>query len=391
MAPLDAEDEETAEIFSCGICDDLMLGPTTLGCCGRSFCRRCLRQWLRTSVHTAGVPRCPGGCTAKVPFRLPAVSVSLRSAMEQLVPERLAQRRREAEADGEAQEEVCFGGFKAWQEVAANRDIIFGRKVGVRQGTPGILVGNFTDDHHVTVRFDEREDGSDLCVNVLPEALMAPLPGGFRLSQRVVALYDLLLNGEIGVRLGTPGTVVGSLGEDRLMVLFDVRAADAVTGQGGPVSVSFREVAPQRLLVGGYCIGQRVQSAMDLVVGNRIVVNAGNPGAVLAEFSDTRLTVAFDAPQGGAQSCFNVLPVEIRQWCEPPSSLPVGSEVQATRDLLVADSVVVRGGEIGTVLSGIDEAQVFVSFRGGADGGGPHTLALGLDAVRRTGRPVEVD
>jgi hypothetical protein len=242
----------------------------------------------------------------------------LRTAIEQLLPKRLERRKKEEEEhrDGEGCEDSCYGGFKAWEEVAANRDVIFGTKLGVRQGTPGIVVGNFSDGHHVTVRFDEREDGSELCVNVLPEALMTPLPGGFRLGQRVVALYDLMLHDEIGVRLGTGGAIVGRLGEDRLMVLFDERldreAGASPENGGGPVSVSFREVAPQRLLAGGFRIAQQVQSAMDLIVGDRVVVPAGMRGVVLAEFSDTRLTVAFGPPEDGGQSCFNVLPLEIR-------------------------------------------------------------------------------
>ena len=38
---------------------------------------------------------------------------------------------------------------------------------------------------------------------VVPEALMLPLPGGFRLHQKVVALYELLLNSEMKVPLGS--------------------------------------------------------------------------------------------------------------------------------------------------------------------------------------------
>merc|ERR1719262_2162407 len=100
MAPLlaeNAEDDAVAELFSCGICDDVMLDPTTLGCCGRSFCRRCLRQWTRTSVHSAGIPRCPGGCAQKLPFRLPARSHALRTAIEQLLPKRLERRKKDDE------------------------------------------------------------------------------------------------------------------------------------------------------------------------------------------------------------------------------------------------------------------------------------------------------
>ena len=100
-------------------------------CCGRSFCKECLRLWIKVQAQQGGCPRCPGGCTQKLPFRLPKHSVALRKAMEQLVPESLALRMQEAE-----EEPVCLGGLKAvleivvhrcvqaWQEVAASRDIL---------------------------------------------------------------------------------------------------------------------------------------------------------------------------------------------------------------------------------------------------------------------------
>jgi len=42
----------------------------------------------------------------------------------------------------------------------------YGSNIIVRQGSPGIIVGNCEDGCHLTVKFDEREDGSELCVNV---------------------------------------------------------------------------------------------------------------------------------------------------------------------------------------------------------------------------------
>merc|ERR1719188_1213432 len=152
----DGEEESVLELFSCSICDDVFIDPTTLTCCGKAFCRRCLRCWIRTSVHTSGIPRCPGGCMAKLPFRLPAQSIALRNAVEQLLPKALERRRKEVADEEDGDDGLCHGGLRCWQEIAANRDIIFGSNLGVRQGTPGILVGNFRDGRHVTVRFDER-------------------------------------------------------------------------------------------------------------------------------------------------------------------------------------------------------------------------------------------
>jgi hypothetical protein len=278
--------------------------------------------------------------------------------MEQLIPERVASRREEEEDDKIVDDDVCRGGFRVWQEVVAARDIIFGDSVGVRRGTHGILVGNFTDAVHVTVRFDEREDQSELCVNVLPEALIEPLPGGFRLGQRIVALFDLTLHGVIGVRLGTVGTIVGPLPDDRLMVSFDERWDNGE----GTVSVSFREVTVQRPLVGGFRISQQVQASLNLVVGNKTVVKAGTRGTVLSEFSDTRLTVVFERSEEGTQACFNVMPLEIRPWCEVPQDLPVGCHVKVVTDLVSSNSLVVRAGTKGVILSGVTETEVMANF-----------------------------
>ena len=109
---------------------------------------------------------------------------------------------------------------------------------------------------------------------------MLPLPGGFRLRQHVVALYELLLNSDMKVPLGSVGHVIGSLGEDRITVLFESLSRPAATpGEVHqsvpeyPVSVNIREVAAKRPLVGGFSIAQKVQACMSLVVGSRVVVH----------------------------------------------------------------------------------------------------------------------
>jgi len=274
------------------------------------------------------------------------------------MPKRFEKRKQEAEEDTEENDEACYGGFKAWQQVAAARDVIFGNKVGVRQGTPGVLVGNMSDGSHVTVRFDQREDESELCVNVLPEALMNPLPGGFRLGQKIVALFDLMLNDKLGVLLGTPGTVVARSDNDRLTVLFDHREDN----EEGSVSVSYREVNALRLLAGGFKIAQFVQPVTDLVVSGRAVVKTGTRGRILAEFSETRLTVAFDRAEAGNQSCFNVLPLEIQPWCELSPDMPAGEKVRVTMDLVCPNSLLIKAGTLGSVVSGVSDMRVLVMF-----------------------------
>eukprot|EP00930_Biecheleria_cincta_P035476 TRINITY_DN24397_c0_g1_i1.p1 TRINITY_DN24397_c0_g1~~TRINITY_DN24397_c0_g1_i1.p1 ORF type:complete len:550 (-),score=100.08 TRINITY_DN24397_c0_g1_i1:127-1776(-) len=363
------DDEAVAEVFGCGICEDILLDPITLSCCGRSFCKGCLQTWIKTNVRSTGIPRCPGGCSQKIPYRLPKHSITLRTAVEQLFPQRLEERRRE-EAD--AEEDLYVGGFKAWEEVAASRDVLFANNaIGVRQGTHGIVVDKFSDGVHLTVKFDEREDGSDLCVNVIPEVLMHPLPGGLRLGQKVVAIVELILTPVMKIPLGAVGSIIGAGGGDRITVLFDpplCLPCELEEQQKSfpyfPVSVSTRDVAPHRLLVGGFSIAQKVQSSGPLMVGSQTLVQAGCCGTVLGEFSDTRLTVLFENSAENP-GCFNLLPHEIRPWCEPLDGFPVGACVMATHHLVSMEIIVAEAGARGIVLGCVDEFHVLVAMEGG--------------------------
>ena len=128
------------------------------------------------------------------------------------------------------------------------------------------------------------------------------------------------------------------------------------------MSVNIREVAAQRPLVGGFSIAQRVQASMDLVVGNKVVVPAGSRGTVLAEYTDTRLTVVFEEQSG--VSCFNVLPLEILPWCPLPCDVCQGALVRAMQHLMSPCGLVPKGTK-GTVLSGVDASLVFVAFENG--------------------------
>jgi len=323
MAPhedMALEPEFVLEFFSCTICANLLHEPVTVPCCGATFCRRCLRQWIQSSVHTAGVPTCPAGCLSKLPFRLPARSQMLQGAILHLLKAE-AETRAEEDREDVENEDKLLGGLSCWQEVVCSRDVYFGsNEVGVRAGTPGIVVSNYMDGRHVTVKFDYREDGSELCVNVLPEALMDPLPGGFRPGQRVQATINLTMEGALGVRLGTGGVIVGRV-EQCLVVDFDQRA----DGVDGTVCVEGTNVIEERLLVGGYKLAQLVQAATDLHVGNKLSVPAGAYGYVIGEYSSTRLTVNFGSePSDSTTPCLNVLPMEILP-CPLPLAKPFAS------------------------------------------------------------------
>jgi hypothetical protein len=310
-----------------------------------------------------------------MPFDLPAPSASLISAMQKLVPDQLERRKGEDAEEAQEEEQMCHGGFKPWERVAAAKDINFGHILGVRQGTPGIVVGNSSDDHHVTVKFDRREDDSDLCVDVLHEILMKPLPGNFCLGQKVMARVDLELNDAVIVPLGGTGTILAPLSGavGRLLVSFEER----LDGVEGCIAVDAESLLPDRLLVGGYKLGQKVLCNDDLFVNDQVLVPRDTPGQVIAEYSDTRLTIDFkvgesNQNQEGYQThcAFNVQPVEIRAFCDLQCDMRPGQIVYAKCDLGTGPSnVLVLAGTRGMVQACIDELRIIVAFEGNEEQG----------------------
>lgn len=338
---------------------------------------------MKTSVLTSVIPRCPAGCNGKLSCKLPPCSSSLKAAMEHLMPI-AAERRRLEEEEEEAEEDTkCLGGFSAWETIAAARDIGFGPLVGVRQGTPGIVICNYQDGLHLVVKFDAREDGSEGVVNVLPTDLMKPLPGGFRLGQKVVACFDLVLeDGKAVAKLGAPGVVVAQGLGDHILVLFRER----LDGEDGPVNVHHKMIAPDRLLVGGFRLGQKIECCRDLVVDGVVAVPFRTIGLIVGEYSDTRLTVVFETGNQSGHNHFNISPMELRGFSEAPCDVFPGEMVRARTDLISTDSVVVKAGTPGTVLACIDDTRIIVSF-GGSEGTGSTrclNLTVACDAIEKT-------
>lgn len=67
--------------LECGICFEIMEGPTTLFC-GHNFCASCIERWYDVSP---GAPSC-ATCRADIPGDLPGVSVSLKKIIEGVRP-----------------------------------------------------------------------------------------------------------------------------------------------------------------------------------------------------------------------------------------------------------------------------------------------------------------
>lgn len=309
------------EILECGICRELLLDPVTLACCGRSFCRECLRALLLSNSDT-GVVRCPAGCGQVVPLRLPPRSYVLQRCLEAAAPEELARRQREAEEDN-ANAEPLPGGFQPWDEVAASDDLKVGRDVVVSYATPGVVLGPSGTDR-IEVIFDSRIDFQRRSLLVLPCELLRQLPGhfGVKIGQTVVAVQDLYCHDTLLAHLGTRGVAYEMHSDDRIKVKFEHRADGVDQG----INVHYSEVRPYGKLLGGYEVGQRVVAAKDLFSGSTLIVRARTQAVVLLEYSDSRLTVRFDERADGNSHSVNVLLPEIKPL--RPSPRPGQAELE---------------------------------------------------------------
>ncbi|CAK0846489.1 unnamed protein product [Prorocentrum cordatum] len=319
-------DQLPDDLFECGLCSELVLEPTVVPCCGNTFCQACLKKWVLRKCRESGVPRCPhAGCEARMPLRLPGVSRMLAAAVEALFPEELERRRLDGAADQDLEEEqqAIPGNFALLDEVAASRDLTTGvgneRKVVVPMSGAGFVVGRSEqEDGRVTVKFEDRMDGAEGCLNVTLGELVRQLPArfGVRLGQRVVAARDLMFGPTLGVRFGVHGTVLGSsqgLGsEDRINIQFDSRA----DGQSGDVSCLPEEVAPACKLAGGFELADSVVAARDLFSADHRIVLCGTRGRIMRSMNDLRVSVQFERREDNLEHMVNVTPCEIMR-CPP--------------------------------------------------------------------------
>lgn len=304
--------DRAVDELECNLCTDTVYSPTTLQCCGKTFCRRCLQKWLRKSVEQAGVPRCPAGCGSKLPFKLPARNQMLQRVVEAVAAQEL-ERRKEEDAEYAAEEPEVPGEFFAWQEVAAKTTLSAGAKHIVKAFTSGIVVGPARSEGRVTVKFEWREDGSELCVDVMPSEIMLQLPQhlSFRVGDTVAAAHDLRNGDRLLVSFGAKGRLVGTAQINdalRLVVQFEERC----DGAAGALSVLPCEVVAPGPYIGGFSVAQRVHAARDLVSGNTLLAREGAGGVVLGPYSDIRVTVRFDERADGANMAVNVTSDEIR-------------------------------------------------------------------------------
>lgn len=298
MAPL-------AEI--CELCQEVLLDPVTLPCCGESFCKTCLQQWTVVKLDD-GAPRarCPSGCGKQIDYRLPSVSKLLRSLLEAEHASELAERRRDIR-DQELEERIA-GGFGLWQEVAASRDLFVGENLAVAFGTSGVVLGRH-EEGRVKVKFDLFLWGISGVFNVSPDEILPQLPSTFGVSigQRVLASQDLIVASAVRVPFATLGTVVGpSSSPDRITVCFDT-----VTDGQNRLDVQAFEILPNMELIGGFRVAQRVTAVENILLEGVVLVPPGAVGTVLSQYSDTRLTVMFEGRLDGRSEAVNLVPTAI--------------------------------------------------------------------------------
>lgn len=290
----------------CELCTEVLLDPVTLPCCGESFCLQCLRQWTVTKLDDgAPMPRCPTGasCGAKMDYRLPSISKVLLRMLESSHGEELQQRRSEEEED-----EVILGGYEAWQEVAASRDIYVGERLVIAFGTSGIVLCNH-ESSHIKVKFDASLWGTGT-VNVFPDNLMPQMPQnplGLKIGEAVMAALNLMIGDVVVVPFGTRGTVLGPGPEGRIEVSFEESSVEPARN----LNVQSFEIQPAKELLGGFRVAQRVKAAGDIRVEETLLAAPGSFGTVLGEYSDTRLIVRFDARADGRTEAVNLGPNEI--------------------------------------------------------------------------------
>eukprot|EP00929_Paragymnodinium_shiwhaense_P048117 TRINITY_DN24379_c0_g1_i2.p1 TRINITY_DN24379_c0_g1~~TRINITY_DN24379_c0_g1_i2.p1 ORF type:complete len:677 (-),score=106.89 TRINITY_DN24379_c0_g1_i2:124-2154(-) len=292
---------------------------------------------------------------------------------------------------------VLVGGHLPGARVRATRLLETATGRDVTTGTPGVVVGPARTGPHdrLVVRFELSAlsglDSNDEIGDVLcePEDVESAIAGNFRRGNAVIATRDLRVGGQVVVREGVLGTVVGPSSSDsqnRVTVSFSHRE----DGSRNRLNCIVNEL---RLYVaGGFEIGSRVQAARTLAYeGDRPLISIGTCGFVLGPAPEdplTRLLVRFDPPQpqaSGGESVSSAsspsplgssTPVECDCRADDVTLLLAGGfrrgeSVTAAKDLRVKGVTVVKQGIVGTVIgqSSTDPGgRVTVAFARREDG-----------------------
>eukprot|EP00403_Amphidinium_massartii_P005471 CAMPEP_0178373142 /NCGR_PEP_ID=MMETSP0689_2-20121128/1712_1 /TAXON_ID=160604 /ORGANISM="Amphidinium massartii, Strain CS-259" /LENGTH=252 /DNA_ID=CAMNT_0019993079 /DNA_START=137 /DNA_END=896 /DNA_ORIENTATION=+ len=130
-------------------------------------------------------------------------------------------------------------GVAIGQRVFASVDLFVGASLVVRSGTRGTPLSS-AHEGRIQVAFDERADGRDQSLNVLPHEIqpLRKLAGCFEVGDKVKTRQDLKAGDRLLVKAGTNGVVVNEYSPSRVNVKFD----ETEPGVEGMINVTPSEI-----------------------------------------------------------------------------------------------------------------------------------------------------
>jgi len=263
------------------------------------------------------------------------------------------------------------GGYLAGTRVRCHRALEAPSGAIIPQGTSGLVVGPARDSQfqRLLVRFAPagHEQVEELACD--PVDIETNIPGNFRRGNAIIATRDLRVGGQVVVREGVLGTVVGPSTSDsqhRVTVSFSHRE----DGSRNRLNCVVSEI--KLYLAGGLEVGARVQAARPISYDSLAPVPTGSVGTVVGPALDeplARIVVRWDSSPAGAPPEREAHSDDVRLMIA--GGFRRGETVLAAKDLRVKGVVVVKQNILGTVVgqSSTDPAgRVTVAFARREDG-----------------------
>jgi len=245
------------------------------------------------------------------------------------------------------------GGLQVGARIYTARSLQASHGGEVPVGTLGTVVGPARSSgspcRRLLVRLPVDSQGNFEAIACDPDDIESTIAGNFRRGNAVIATRDLRVGGQVVVREGVLGTVVGPSSSDaqsRVTVSFSYRE----DGSRNRLNCIVNEI--RLYIAGGFDVNARVQLLKTIVGDDGRPLLAGTRGVVLgppAEEPLERLLVRFDSsPPGGD-------PVDCEVRADHVTVVIAGGfrrgeSVAAAKDLRVKGVVVVKQGVIGTVV-----------------------------------------
>lgn len=264
------------------------------------------------------------------------------------------------------------GGYLAGTRVRCNKALDAPSRVVIPAGTSGVVVGPARDSQfqRLLVRFALHGHEHVEEVACDPVDIETNIPGNFRRGNAIVATRDLRVGGQVVVREGVLGTVVGPSTSDsqhRVTVSFSHRE----DGSRNRLNCVVNEI--KLYLAGGLEVGARVQAVRPISYDGFAPVPTGSVGTVVGPAIDeplARIVVRWDsASPTGTPPEREAHSDDVRLMIA--GGFRRGETVLAAKDLRVKGIVVVKQNVLGTVVgqSSTDPAgRVTVAFARREDG-----------------------